>query len=101
MKCWTNYVSIFMGVETATGSNLSSFFFAAHEIYEIRVRALHDIENKVKRALWEQQEIKFRPTSLLKNLIRWFGNVPICEETTVLELISLLLNVCSLHVISD
>lgn len=64
----------------------------SHEIYEIRVRALHDIENKVKRALWEQQEIKFRPTSLLKNLIRWFGNVPICEETTVLELISLLLN---------
>ncbi|XP_062560483.1 protein rotatin homolog [Armigeres subalbatus] len=63
----------------------------SHEIQEIRVRALHDIENKIKRALWEQQDIKFRPTSLIKSLIRWFGNVPICEETTALELISLLL----------
>ncbi|XP_055627670.1 protein rotatin homolog [Toxorhynchites rutilus septentrionalis] len=62
-----------------------------HEIQEIRIRALHDIENKVKRALWEQQEIKFSPTSLVKNLIRWFGIVPISEEAAVLELLSLLL----------
>lgn len=63
----------------------------SHEIQEIRVRTLHDIENKVKRALWEQIEIKFSPTSLVKCLIRWFGNVPICEEEAALELLSLLL----------
>ncbi|KXJ71869.1 hypothetical protein RP20_CCG019454 [Aedes albopictus] len=64
----------------------------SHEIQEIRIRALHDIENKLKRGLWEEQDIKFRVTSVMKALIRWFGHVPICEETTVLELISLLLN---------
>ncbi|XP_065076156.1 protein rotatin homolog [Ochlerotatus camptorhynchus] len=63
----------------------------SHEILEIRVRTLHDIENKVKRALWEHEDIKFNPSSLVKNLIRWFGNVPICEEAAVLELMSLLL----------
>ncbi|KAL9703786.1 hypothetical protein quinque_007304 [Culex quinquefasciatus] len=63
----------------------------SHEIQEIRVRTLHDIENKVKRALWERQELKFSPSSLVKNLIRWFGKVPLCEEAAVLELMSLLL----------
>ncbi|XP_055593623.1 protein rotatin homolog [Uranotaenia lowii] len=64
-----------------------------HQIQEIRIRTLHDIENKVKRALWDEQqmELKFSPTSLVKSLIRWFGNVPICEEAAVLELLSLLL----------
>ncbi|ETN66053.1 hypothetical protein AND_002165 [Anopheles darlingi] len=62
-----------------------------HEIQEIRVRALHDIENKLKRALWENVELCFNGAALFKNLIRWFGQNPICEEVTVLELMSLLL----------
>ncbi|XP_055535031.1 protein rotatin homolog [Wyeomyia smithii] len=62
-----------------------------HEIQEIRVRTLHDIENKIKRGLRENYEINFKPTSLTKHLIRWFANVPLCEEATVLELLSLLL----------
>ncbi|XP_058458275.1 protein rotatin homolog [Malaya genurostris] len=62
-----------------------------HEIHEIRIRTLHDVENKVKQSLWQSQDLKFKPTSLVKNLIRWFGNVPISEETAVLELLSLLL----------
>lgn len=57
------------------------------------MRTLHDIENKVKRALWERHELKFSPSSLVKNLIRWFGKVPLCEEAAVLELMSLLLTV--------
>ncbi|XP_058829123.1 protein rotatin homolog [Topomyia yanbarensis] len=63
----------------------------SHEIQEIRIRTLHDIENKVKRSFWERLDLKFKPTSLVKHLIRWFGNVPIKEETAVLELLSLLL----------
>ncbi|XP_052871704.1 protein rotatin homolog [Anopheles cruzii] len=62
-----------------------------HDIQEIRVRTLHDIENKLKRALWENVEVCFNAASLFKNLIRWFGQNPICEEVTVLELMSLLL----------
>ncbi|XP_035794602.1 rotatin-like [Anopheles albimanus] len=62
-----------------------------HEIQEIRVRALHDIENKLKRALWENVDLCFNGAALFKNLIRWFGQNPICEEVTVLELMSLLL----------
>lgn len=64
-----------------------------HEIQEIRVRALHDIENKLKRALWENVDLCFNGAALFKNLIRWFGQNPICEEVTVLELMSLLLTV--------
>lgn len=47
----------------------------------------------MKRALWERQELKFSPSSLVKNLIRWFGKVPLCEEAAVLELMLLLLTV--------
>ncbi|XP_053670517.1 uncharacterized protein LOC128720842 [Anopheles nili] len=62
-----------------------------HTLQEIRVRSLHDIENTLKRALWENVDLNINAASLFKNLIRWFGHAPICEEETVLELMSLLL----------
>ncbi|XP_053687362.1 protein rotatin homolog [Sabethes cyaneus] len=71
--------------------NQESLEKLSHEIEEIRIRALHDIENKIKRSLWENHDIKFKPPSVVKSLIRWFANVPICEEATVLELLSILL----------
>uniref|UniRef100_A0A182QXR5 Rotatin N-terminal domain-containing protein n=1 Tax=Anopheles farauti TaxID=69004 RepID=A0A182QXR5_9DIPT len=62
-----------------------------HPIQEIRIRSLHDIENTLKRALWENAEISLNAIALFKNLIRWFANSPMCEEFTVLELLLLLL----------
>ena len=100
MICWKSCVSIHLNKKPPLEPNnhKNSLLCTAHEIQEIRVRALHDIENKLKRGLWEEQDIKFRATSVMKALIRWFGHVPICEETTVLELISLLLNVSFLTI---
>uniref|UniRef100_A0A182JF50 Rotatin N-terminal domain-containing protein n=1 Tax=Anopheles atroparvus TaxID=41427 RepID=A0A182JF50_ANOAO len=62
-----------------------------HEIKEIRIRTLHDIEGKLKRAILEHTDIKFSAPALFKNLIRWYGLDPICEELMVLELMALLL----------
>ncbi|XP_058118353.1 protein rotatin homolog [Anopheles ziemanni] len=62
-----------------------------HEIKEIRIRTLQDVDNKLKRALWDHVEIKFSAPALFKNLIRWFGHYPIYEEVVVLKLMSLLL----------
>uniref|UniRef100_A0A182JWF6 Rotatin N-terminal domain-containing protein n=1 Tax=Anopheles christyi TaxID=43041 RepID=A0A182JWF6_9DIPT len=65
--------------------------FPVHPIQEIRVRSLHDIENTLKRALWDDTDIGTIAFPLFKNLIRWFGHVPIIKQVTVLELMSLLL----------
>ncbi|KFB47543.1 hypothetical protein ZHAS_00015506 [Anopheles sinensis] len=62
-----------------------------HEIKEIRIRTLQDVDSKLKRALRDHVEIKFSAPALFKNLIRWFGHYPIYEEVTVLKLMSLLL----------
>lgn len=66
---------------------------SVHPIQEIRVRSLHDIENTLKRALWDDADIGAVASPLFKNLIRWFGHVPIIKQVTVLELMSLLLEV--------
>ncbi|XP_035901362.1 uncharacterized protein LOC118507232 [Anopheles stephensi] len=62
-----------------------------HPIQEIRVRSLHDIESTLRRALWENVDIGVNASALFKNLIRWFGHVPLVMELTVLEIMSLLL----------
>uniref|UniRef100_A0A182WF54 Rotatin N-terminal domain-containing protein n=1 Tax=Anopheles minimus TaxID=112268 RepID=A0A182WF54_9DIPT len=62
-----------------------------HPIQEIRVRSLHDIESTLRRALWENVDIGVNASVLFRNLIRWFGHVPLLLELTVLEMMSLLL----------
>uniref|UniRef100_A0A182SM13 Rotatin N-terminal domain-containing protein n=1 Tax=Anopheles maculatus TaxID=74869 RepID=A0A182SM13_9DIPT len=62
-----------------------------HPIQEIRVRSLHDIDSTLRRALWENVDIGVNASVLFKNLIRWFGHVPLVMELTVLEIMSLLL----------
>ncbi|XP_053658857.1 uncharacterized protein LOC128707924 [Anopheles marshallii] len=62
-----------------------------HPIQEIRVRSLHDVEATLRRALWENVDIGVNASVLFKNLIRWFGHVPLLMELTVLEMMSLLL----------
>ncbi|XP_049290028.1 uncharacterized protein LOC125767467 [Anopheles funestus] len=62
-----------------------------HPIQEIRVRSLQDVEGTLRRALWENVDIGVNASVLFKNLIRWFGHVPLLMELTVLEIMSLLL----------
>uniref|UniRef100_A0A1S4H7L0 Rotatin N-terminal domain-containing protein n=1 Tax=Anopheles gambiae TaxID=7165 RepID=A0A1S4H7L0_ANOGA len=75
----------------ATAVNPATLDKLLHPIQEIRVRSLHDIENTLKRALWDDADIGAVASPLFKNLIRWFGHVPIIKQVTVLELMSLLL----------
>lgn len=67
--------------------------FVGHEIPEIRIRALENIETKVNRAIKKNEQITFNATLLLKWLIRWFRQAPLCQEKRVLELIYNILNV--------
>uniref|UniRef100_A0A182P9D1 Rotatin N-terminal domain-containing protein n=1 Tax=Anopheles epiroticus TaxID=199890 RepID=A0A182P9D1_9DIPT len=75
----------------ATALNLATLENLLHPTQEIRVRSLHDLENTLKRSLWEDVDIGSITCPLFKNLIRWFGHVPIIKQVTVLELMSLLL----------
>lgn len=68
-------------------------FYAGHDIPEIRSRALKHIDGKIQRSLDLNENIVFNPGSLLKHLIRWFGQKPLQDEENVLNLIVKILQV--------
>lgn len=76
--------------------NHEIFLNKAHDLPEIRKRALKDLEGKITRALLQSETIDLQPSDLIKALIKWFGNSPISEEETVLNLILIILNVSTL-----
>lgn len=60
--------------------------------------ALREINGKLKRSLGGRDGAgdsvpNFNGPFLIKSLIRWFGNVPLVEESTALETILLVLGV--------
>ncbi|KAM7364024.1 rotatin homolog anastral spindle 3 [Cochliomyia hominivorax] len=58
-----------------------------HESLEIRLRTLDQLSSKLDRALALNEVIEFKPADLCKQLIRWFGFLPIQEPEKVLNLL--------------
>lgn len=59
-----------------------------HKSIEIRLRALEQISSKLNRALALNEYIEFNIGELCKQLIRWFGFIPVQQPLHVLKLIN-------------
>ncbi|XP_065371111.1 protein rotatin homolog [Calliphora vicina] len=62
-----------------------------HESIEIRLRTLEQLSSKLHRALALNGTIEFKPGDLCKQLIRWFGFLPIQQPLKVLNLLQSIL----------
>lgn len=62
-----------------------------HESIEIRLRTLEQLSSKLNRALALNGTIEFKPGDLCKQLIRWFGFMPIQQPLKVLNLLQSIL----------
>ncbi|XP_037822464.1 uncharacterized protein LOC119611079 [Lucilia sericata] len=58
-----------------------------HDSIEIRLRTLEQLSSKLNRALAHNGTIEFKPGELCKQLIRWFGFMPIQQPLRVLNLL--------------
>lgn len=62
-----------------------------HESIEIRLRTMEQLSSKLNRALALNENIEFKPGDLCKQLIRWFGFMPVQEPEKVLNLLKSIL----------
>ncbi|XP_055680206.1 protein rotatin homolog isoform X1 [Lutzomyia longipalpis] len=64
----------------------------SHPIQEIRIRALRNLEGKLSKALISGYEISLGGVEVIRALLRWFSQEPLCEEALALNVIFLVLN---------